>query len=446
MPPAVTQTFIGKGNDNMKLYPHQEKSLKELSDKNRIALYWDMGLGKTYGGSEKMIQLGAKINLIICQKSKVKDWIDHFDKHYYIDFLIFDLTNKTDLEAFMSYQKQEEPFARIGVINYDLIFRRKELLQLKDFTLILDESSLIQNPTAKRTKFIMGMNPKNIILLSGTPTGGKYEKLITQIHLLGWNISEDLFWNQYVDWEWNETDDGFWQKKVNGYKNVDRLKRKLREHGCDFLKTEEVIDLPEQINQTIYIDPIKEYKKFHEGGYTEINGEEIIGDNILTKMLRERQLCGQYNQDKLDAFQDLLRETEDRIVVFYNFTDELNKLMNLADGVDKPISIVNGQEKSLECYEEYNNSVTFIQYQAGAMGLNLQKANKIIYFTPPLSSELFEQSKKRIHRIGQNKPCFYYYLTCKDSIERKIYLTLEMRRDYTEELFKEEKYNDNKRI
>ena len=38
---------------------------------------------------------------------------------------------------------------------------------------------------------------------------------------------------------------------------------------------------------------------------------------------------------------------------------------------------------------------------AGAVGLNLQKSNKIIYFSLPLSSELFEQSKKRTHRIGQ---------------------------------------------
>jgi SNF2 family DNA or RNA helicase len=59
-------------------------------------------------------------------------------------------------------------------------------------------------------------------------------------------------------------------------------------------------------------------------------------------------------------------------------------------------------------YDEYNNTVTLIQYQAGSMGLNLQKANKIVYFTPTLSSELFEQSKKRIHRIGQDQTCFYY--------------------------------------
>ena len=154
-------------------------------------------------------------------------------------------------------------------------------------------------------------------------------------------------------------------------------------------------------------------------------------------MLYERQLCGQYNQDKLNAFKDLLESTNDRLIVFYNFTEELNLMWKMADEINKPVSIVNGEIKQLDHYEKYNNSVTFIQYQAGAMGLNLQKANKIIYFTPPFSSELFEQSKKRIHRIGQEKPCFYYYLTCKNSIEEKIYATLAMRKDYTDKLFEE---------
>ena len=72
------------------------------------------------------------------------------------------------------------------------------------------------------------------------------------------------------------------------------------------------------------------------------------------------------------------------------------------------------------------------------MGLNLQVANKIIYFSPPLSSELFEQSKKRIHRIGQNRPCFYYQLVCSGSVEAQIYRNLKMRQDYTEALFEEE--------
>lgn len=415
------------------LFDHQKQALAETDGMTHVAYYHDMGLGKTFTGSEKMMQLGAKVNLIVCQKSKVDDWVEHFEKHY--NYQVFNLTKPKQLSEFYG-KSMSEKYHIIGVINYELAWRKHELKILKNFTLMLDESSLIQNENSKRSKFILKLQPKNVILLSGTPTGGKYEKLWSQLHLLGWPISKKLYQKQYIVVEWRDTE-GDPVPVIVGYKNVERLKRKMRQYGCNFLKTEEVLDLPEQINQAIRIPTTKEYRKFRKDSIVLIDDLELVGDTTLTKMLYERQLCGQYNEDKLTAFRDLVESTEDRLIVFYNFNAELDALVKIVNGIDmrKRMSRVNGQFKELKNYEQYTDSITFVQYQAGAMGLNLQKANKIIYFTPPLSSELFEQSKKRIHRIGQQKPCFYYYLTCKNSIEEKIYQTLEMRKDYTEALF-----------
>ena len=424
----------------MQLYDHQVKCLDETQNKNRVAYYLDMGLGKTYVGSEKMVQLGAKVNLVVCQKSKINDWCEHLKNNYeFGQLIVADLSNKKQWDVFFKYLEHPTNFTShclfVGVINYDLIWRRPKLATLTDFTLMLDESSLIQHETSNRTKFITKkLHPDNVILLSGTPTGGKYETLLSQINLLGWNIKEDLFWNQYIDWEWNETDDGFWQKKINGYKNVDRLKRKLRQHGCVFLKTEEVMDLPEQMDIKINIPITKEYEDFRKNDIVVVDGQELVGENLLTQMLYQRQLCSMYNPNKIEAFKDLVQSTEDRLVVFYNFNDELDALMQVANECQRPFGAVNGSHKNPEMlYPQH--SILFVQYQAGAMGLNLQLANKIIYFSPPLSSELFEQSKKRIHRIGQKETCFYYYLVCKNSIEQSIYNTLSKRKDYTDKLF-----------
>jgi SNF2 family DNA or RNA helicase len=278
------------------------------------------------------------------------------------------------------------------------------------------------------------MKPKNVILLSGTPTAGKYENLWSQVHLLGWKISKDLYWKHYIETEWVEEDGGFFRKEVVGYKNVDRLKMKLAQHGAIFMKSEEVVDLPEQIENKIMVPTTKEYRKFMRSRIITIQDKEMIGDTALTKRLYARMLCGHYNKYKLEAFKDLIDSTEDRLVVFYNFNEELAELTDLAQ--DKPISIINGSIKDLTAYEEHENSIIFVQYQAGAMGLNLQKANKVIYFTLPQSSELFEQSKKRVHRIGQKNRCFYYYMMCSNSVEEDILSTLKMRKDYTDELFK----------
>ena len=126
----------------------------------------DMGLGKTFTGAEKLIQLGTKVNLVICQKSKIDDWIEHF-KTYYPEYEVFNLTKKKDFVCFGNLEILEPPNIKlIGVINYELAFRRKQLLYLENFTLMLDESSLIQNEQAKRSKFIMKLNYKNLIYMN----------------------------------------------------------------------------------------------------------------------------------------------------------------------------------------------------------------------------------------------------------------------------------------
>ena len=424
------------------LFPHQQEALDKSKDFRNIAFFHDMGLGKTFTGSEAMIRFGSEVNLIICQKSKVDDWINHFKQNYSI--VPFDLTKKGRIEGFLKWNEgQQSEFIHIkqcvGIINYELAWRRKQLLQLQDFTLMLDESSLIQNPSAKQTKFILKLRPAHVILLSGSPVGGKYENLWTQCHLLGWSISKNTFDGTYVNWTTLDVG-GVTHRivdKSEPYKNIDRLKRKLGQNGALFLKTEDVMELPEQRFQIIDVDSTTEYRKFHKHGYLLFkDNTELIGDTTLTKLLYERQLCSQYNQNKLCAVKDLIQSTQDRLVIFYNFNAELEALKAICYGLDRPVSEINGQIKDLTAYMYDSNSITLVQYQSGSMGLNLQQCNKIIYFSLPLSSEYFEQSKKRIHRIGQVNTCIYYLLITTGTVEERILHTLEQRKDYTDELFK----------
>lgn len=444
------------------LMPHQETALDLTADRNRCAYYLDMGLGKTFVGAEKVYLLNNDVNIVVCQKSKIDDWIEHFQE-YYPDYSVFNLTKKNQAVRFKELVETDKFYDYdiqiVGVINYDLVFRRSYISHIRNFTLLLDESSLICNENAKRSKFILKLNPESVVLLSGTPTAGKYERLWSQLHLLGWEISKKAFWKSYVETEWIETGD-FKQEVVVGYKNVNHLKKKLAQYGAVFMKTGEVMNLPEQIEQKIFLKTTKEYHYFVKNSYllldtlnlcqfkddSDFQGEdvtpriELVGDNSLTKTLYARQLCGQYHKEKLEAFRNLLESTEDRVIVFYNFNEELNRLKKVCESLNREISFVNGSGMSMYAYEEIPNSVLFVQYQAGAMGGNFQKANKIIYYTLPLgkgSCDLWEQSKKRIHRIGQKRTCFYYYLLVKGSFEEKNFAALQEGKELTDELFKD---------
>ena len=414
----------------MKLFDYQEKALALTSDKDNSAFYYDMGLGKTFIGSERLRLYGERVNIIVCQKSKIKDWCEHFKEHY-TDYAVFDLTNKKDMQAFMIYPI----YKCIGIINYELAYRREELKRLTNFTMMLDESSMIKNETAKRTKFILSLKPSHTILLSGTPTDGKYEFLYSQLRLLGWKITKTAYYNRYIKTELRSYG-GPMFRVVTGYKNVSELKAKLKEYGAVFAKAEEVIKLPEKKFIKEYSTVSSDYKKFMKDRIIKIDDKELTGDSTLSKRLYARMLCSAYSKDKISRLIDLVNSTSDRVIIFYNFNTELEALRKVL--FDRPISIVNGQVKDLKEYENNDNSVTLIQYQAGAMGLNLQKANRIIYFSLPERSELFEQSKARICRIGQEKQCYYHIMMCHKSVEEKIYECLLMRKDYTDELFRKE--------
>lgn len=377
----------------------------------------------------------GRLNLIICPKSLIETWKKHlFDN--YTNINVCDLTTKRGYAAFLNPTAPVD--IHIGIINYDLVWRRKELADVELDTLVLDESQFIKNDTAKRTKSILKLSHKNCILLSGSVCGGKYENLWSQCKLLGWDISKKEFWDTFIVTRDLQVAGRFKIPIVVDYKNVGKLKRRLRQHGAQFLKTEEVINLPEQTFTTIECENTKEYKTFERDKIISLDSLhlELVGNTTLTELLYLRQLAGAYNDNKIKAFTDLCESTDDRLIVFYSFDCELGIIEQVAKQLKRPFSQVNGHKRNLTAYENHTGSITAVQFQAGSAGLNLQLANKVIYFSPPLSSDYYEQSKKRVHRLGQSKPCFYYNLVTKDSVENKIYDTLAQRKDYTEMLFK----------
>ena len=374
--------------------------------------------------------------LVICQNSKVSDWSEHFEQFY--ENKVFAITNVKILQNYLKYTGK-----KVAVINYEKTYREnyKELLKLENFTLIIDESSVLGNSKTNISKTVQKLKFKNLILLSGTPTSGKYEKLWTQLNLLGWQIKENKFYDQFLNRtllkRFGRT---FYQmNKREPYKNVDRLKRKMREYGCVFMKTDEVFDLPEQNFIDVKIKNDKRYKEFEEHSVVEFKSKlfgevEYVGDTQLKQRLYLRELACIHNENKIEKLKDIINSTEGRLIIFYNFNYEKETIKNCIPK-DRPISYVNGDIVDKRNYEKYDNSITLMQYQAGAKGHNMQQANHLIFYSPTEKCEDYMQSIKRIHRIGQTKPCFYYKLIVENSIEENIYTALEKGEDYTNELF-----------
>ena len=413
----------------MEPYGFQKEILKRTENEDRCAYFVGMGLGKTLLSSEHVSSIAPPDEdiIVICQLSKVRDWVEHWRRNY--SRPVCDYTRK-DPE-----NPKHQVKGMVVVVNYDLIWRRPIFKEWRAH-LIIDESSLIQNDAAKRTRFIMSMHPYSVTLLSGTPCSGKYENLWTQARMLGWNISKTAWWDSYVIWHLEQLGPGTPRfRQVDGYKNTEHMKRRLGEHGAVFMRTEEAIDLPDIVENTVRIPKSDHYKEFIRNRIITIEDNELIGDNSLTRLLRLRQICGIYSREKIRAVSDILESTDDKLVIFYNFKGEEARLRTTCYEAGRDSFTISGEIKEEQGFHESRNGVLLVQYSAGAMGLNLQDCNRIVYFTPTLSTDLFEQSKARIRRIGQKKTCFYTYLVMENSVEEHIYDTLSKRADYTLKLF-----------
>ena len=432
----------------MQLYKFQKDALDALSGYDNVLLAWQMGTGKTVSSIEQARRFSSDFLVCLVLKSTVGQWLECIEEQLpdHKAFNGYKKSKNDGIDAFISYTGK-----KALVLGYDA-YKQQSAEKLRkyieknneNFTMICDESSLIGHMNSERTRAVIHTKTAHKILLSGTPAaGGRLETLIPSAHMLGWNISKRDFLNNYCvvkNWT-NPAMPWVPIQIITGYKNIDDLHIQLENHGTSFITMEEAgVQLPE--TSDVFMDTgtlEKQYKEMKKDGITVIDGRQIVGDTPLTKMLCLRQICSIYSKERRGAVKELIEQADgERVVVFYNWNAEKDALIKICEELDRPASIVSGKEKNLKNYEKKKDCVIICQYQAAAMGLNLQKARIAIFYSPCLSYSDFEQAKARIHRIGQKKSVVFYYPLCKGSIEEKVYSTLKERKSYTVELFKQE--------
>lgn len=409
---------------------HQSDLIATVREKgqSRVLLHWGLGSGKTLAATMLSREWADPIKVIVCPKSLVSMWVKFLGSE---GETVQDLTANAQL------------IPGYNVINYDLLIYRPQLvkaLQREIYTLILDESSYIKTHTAKRSKICVKLGDKaaHVCMLSGTPCGGHYEYMWTQGHLLGWEINykayQAAFCNR-VEIEVNGRRVQILDRR-DPYRNLDILRQRLRAHGMYQLRTEDCVSLPEATDMTIEVESTPEYRRFARDRIISLpDGTDLVGDHILSQRQGMRRLASSYNPNKLQAVEDLLESTAERVVIFYQFARDYENLKALCGKLDRPVSAINGQVKDLTAYEQQADSVTLVQWQSGGMGLNLQKARIEVFYSLTDSVEQYQQARGRIRRMGQTHPCIYYNIAARGTVDGKIMRALERGIDYDAELF-----------
>lgn len=442
-----------------KLFAHQQDAydfaLDAFEKGKAVALLADMGTGKSMmtiaitGTLEA--DKGVKKMLVVCPKSIVGVWEDEFRKFadYRYALTVLDGTMEKKRSSFNYMQGAA---LQIIVVNYESCWRLEtEITKWNPDLIVCDESSKIKTPSASQSKALhrLGRQSKYNIILTGTPITGSPLDIFSQYKFLDDSIfgtSFYLFRNRYAILG------GYQNRMIVGYRHLDELVEKV--HSIAFrIKIEDAIDLPPFIDETraITLEPKAQslYRMLEQDCYAELANGEVTARNVLTQLLRLAQCTGGFIRDdikgeaqqvsgaKLDALEDIIDtclDGEKKVVVFARFVPEIEAIAAMLKKKKIGYALIYGattdRADQVKKFQEDPEIKVFIgQLQTTGMGLTLTAANVAVFYSLDFSYANYEQSRARIHRIGQKQKCLYIHLVGKGTVDEKILNALKHKGD-----------------
>ena len=435
-----------KGEDkvSIELYRHQKLAVNYMRANNAFGLFMEQGTGKTITALYRVAELFEKDNinncLVVCPKAVIGSWwrdVPLIEEHFGI--------NITDM---------------LSVTNYEQLSTKngKKKYMEKDWDcVILDESHYIKNRTTRRSKAChkLALNAEYRYILTGTPiSNGQLENIYSQFTFLYPEINrgriQSKIFGTWTNFTKNHCLLNQWYQPYK-YINVDKLQDIISKYSYRVTK-EECLDLPDKLPDKIYEIELKEkaiYKELMR--HSTVEKYEILAENSLSRMAKLRQVTSGFinteNEtiplkcEKIKVLDEFISDYDDKLVIFCQFKYSMKQIMKLLDKKKIKYEFLNGDQKDKQVWKKFQEKdeiqVMICQYESGSAGIDLYSADTIIYYEPTLSSNILEQSRDRIHRIGQNNKCSYIFFLTKGTIEEKIYKSLAEYADFSEKVFEE---------
>lgn len=416
-----------------KLFDYQQAIVDKEKHNKGVALFLDMGCGKTVTSLAIAEQWNNPKLLIICIISKLNDWQEDAKKELNRNAIIL---NKGTTKNKQALSQNNDTY----VINFESAWRLPELLKWvdKSTTIIVDESHKIKSVKSKIGKFMikLGKCTQYKMILTGTPQAKGYIDYYNQLSFIDvMKMPYKLFTDTFCVFD-TQNFNGFPIKQLIGYKNTRVLDRMIKENCVFFKRDINNEQIPTEID--VKFDKPKKYDYFKKVRIY----EDYVADNSSKLFVTLRKICSGNIDDyivdtqKIDWLKDFLEDLNQRVVIFYNFNFERDRIINLLQQMKIPISQYNGNVKDLTEFKENENGVVLCQYISASLGLNdLVSSNICIMYSPSLNYTDYIQSKKRIDRIGQTKKPLFYNLYCKGTVEEKILKTIKQGKNFDDKMF-----------
>lgn len=397
----------------LSLYPHQTDAIQKMH--NGSILTGDVGTGKSITalayfyihvckGMPKLNEVEYRpmanpMNLVIITTAKKRDTLEweqdlmHFNLGWAID--------PNGVQVFI------DSWNNLG--NYE---------DWTDCFFIFDEQKAAGSGEWAKTflKITQTWNNNQWIVLSATP-GDVWMDYVPIFIANGFYRNRTDFVNQHVEYDRYSP-----FPKVKKYHNQARLEKLREKILVDMPYERHTIRHTETIN--VFYDKEVFDRVFKDRWH--IYEERPIKDIAECYQLLRKVVNSDLS--RIGAIM-LLLERHPRLIVYYNFTYELNILRTLGATLGIKVAEWNGQKH--EPVPDDEKWVYLVQYTAGSDGWNCISTDAIAFYSLTYSYKAFHQSKGRIDRL--NTPftdLHYYVLRSSSMIDQAIWRALMTKKNF----------------
>lgn len=390
--------------------------------------------------------------LIVAPLSILGVWEEEFEKFAAFPYALAVLTGPGSRKL-DTLRHMTGAVLQVVVVNYESAWRmEKDLAAWRPDLIIADEGHKIKthNIAASKAMHRLGEKAGYRLLLTGTVITNKAIDVFSQFKFVNPAIFGQSFYafrSRYFD--------------MVGYGNHTPVLKKSMEaelteklHSISFRATKaECLDLPEttDVIRQVELEPaaLRVYRGLVKESYAELSSGEVTAPNILTRLLRLSQLTGgfigndetatveQISAAKLSALEDILDGAAaegKKLVIIARFIPEIKAICKLLEKRGLGYSCITGEVKNRdEQVARFQNEpevMAFVcQIATAGLGITLTAASTMVFYSLDYSMSNFEQTKARIHRVGQRMPCTYLYLVARGTVDEKVLKALKDKAD-----------------
>jgi SWI/SNF-related matrix-associated actin-dependent regulator 1 of chromatin subfamily A len=405
---------------------HQKEAIERLVSTKKFILAMDMGTGKSSCAVIGALECKAKKILVICPASLKLNWQREIE--FYSDKSIFICDGKSfslDHEIVITNYEILKNF-------YDLKDPKNSLLTKANFDLvIIDESHLISNSQAGRTKIITSFakNIERVWLLTGTPITNRPINYYNLLNLVDSPVAQN--WMAYAiryceGYQFNAGKRKVWN--VSGASNLDELRNRTSRNILRVLK-EDVLDLPEKIINPVYLTmKSKEYEAVVGEYFDWYNTKKEESKSLtiqFSKLMKVRQIIAQEKiKHTIELAQNVI-DQDKKVIIFTNFTDSLRQIH---EHFGKESVYLDGscskyqRQKAVDDFQENDKIKVFVgNLKAAGAGITLTAAEVCIMNDLSFVPSDHQQAEDRAYRYGQKNSVLIYYPLFENTIEGIIY-------------------------